>query len=47
MTSSTNPARVPERLPAPPESQSTPRPTWPRPEKSRRQPIRLLTGIPG
>lgn len=47
MTSSTNPARVPERLPGPAEGQTTPRPAWPRPEKKApRFPIRLMTGIP-
>jgi hypothetical protein len=48
MTSSTNPAPVPERLPAPPDSQTPPRPNWPRPEKKTvRFPIKIATYIPG
>lgn len=47
MTSSTNPARVPERAPEP-AAQTAPRPNWPRPEKkSVRFTIKLSTYIPG
>ena len=47
MTSSTNPAPVPERLPAPPEGQTAPRPNWPRRDtRTPRVPIKLIGGIP-
>ena len=47
MTSSTNPTRIPGRVPEPAEGQTTPRPAWPRPEKKTpRFPIRLLGNIP-